>query len=99
MRALITLLFLTVATPALADGAAAARLWMAQLQAEGYTEIEESYTWLWRIRILAERGNVEREIILDRATGEVLRDISRAEDGYLHHPDEDDDDEDDADDD
>lgn len=99
MRALIILVFLSLATPALADGAAAARLWIVQLQAEGYTHIEESHTWLWRIRILAERGNVEREIILDRTTGEVLRDISRAEDGHLHHPYDDDDDEDDDDDD
>ncbi len=96
MRALTLILCLALATPAFADGAAAARLWIAQLQAAGYTDIEESRTWLWRIRIIAERGDIEREIILDRTTGEVLRDVSSAEDGSFHHPfEEDDDDEDD----
>jgi len=96
MRTLIFILCLAVATPAIADGVSAARSWIAELEATGYTDIEESRTWLWRIRITAERGDTLREIILDRTTGEVLRDISRAEDGDIRHPYEDDDDDDDV---
>lgn len=99
MRSLILILCLAFATPALADGASAARAWIAELQATGYTDIEQTRTWLWRIRITAERGDVVREIILDRTTGEVLRDISRAEDGDVSHPFEEEDDDDDVDDD
>ncbi len=96
MRTLIFIFCLAIATPAIADGVSAARSWIAELEATGYTEIEESLTWLWRIRITAERGDVVREIILDRTTGEVLRDVSRAEDGGVRHPFEDDDDDDDV---
>ena len=99
MRTLIFILCLAFTTPALADGASAARAWIAELQATGYSEIEQSLTWLWRIRITAERGDVVREIILDRTTGEVLRDVSRAEDGDVSHPFEEDEDEEDDDDD
>lgn len=94
MRTLILIFCLAIATPAFADGASSARAWVAELEALGYSDIEVGRTWLWRIRIIAERGEVEREIILDRTTGEVLRDISRAEDGGLLHPFEDDDDDD-----
>lgn len=97
MRTLIFILLLVLAVPAMADGVSSARAWIAELQATGYTEIEQSRTWLWRIRITAERGDIIREIILDRTTGEVLRDISRAEDGDVRHPFEDDDDNDDDD--
>ena len=95
MRTLILILSLALATPAFADGASAIRAWIAELQATGYTDVEESRTWLGRIRITAERGDILREIILDRTTGEVLRDISRAEDGDVRHPFEDDEDDDD----
>jgi len=95
MRTLIFILSLVLAAPAFADGASSVRAWIAELQASGYTEIEESRTWLWRIRITAERGDIIREIILDRTTGEVLRDISRAEDGDVRHPFEEDDGDDD----
>jgi hypothetical protein len=91
MRTLTLILCFAFATPAFADGVSAARLWIAELQATGYSDIEQGRTWLGRIRITAERGDVEREIILDRTTGEVLRDISRAEDGDVHSPYEDDD--------
>ena len=60
--------------------------WVKQLQLDGYDEITVSRTWLGRIRIIAEKDEIEREVILHRATGEVLRDYSRAEDGSLRLP-------------
>lgn len=81
--------------------------WIQQLQLDGYEEITISRTWLGRTRIVAEKDDIYREIIINTATGEVLRDYSRAEDGGLRLPlgfeveldDNDNDDDDDDDDD
>ena len=97
MRTLIcAFAFVLTATAAFADVTTA---WVKQLRLDGYDEITVSRTWLGRVRIVAEKDEIEREIILHRATGEVLRDYSRAEDGSLRLPlgfevdlDEDDDD-------
>lgn len=51
-----------------------------QLRQQGYEEISVSRTWLGRIRIEAERGGREREIIINRRTGEILRDFWEIED-------------------
>ncbi|TNF14620.1 MAG: hypothetical protein EP320_06640 [Rhodobacteraceae bacterium] len=48
-----------------------------QLRAYGYREIEVERSFLGRIRITAERKDIEREIVLDPRTGEILRDLSR----------------------
>lgn len=60
--------------------------WKAQLQLDGYEEIEVSRTWLGRIRIVAEKGEIRREIVLNRTTGEVLRDYTINEDGSPGFP-------------
>ena len=84
MRILTYALALTlIGTAAFADVTTA---WVKQLQLDGYDDIAVSRTWLGRIRIIAEKDEIEREIILHRATGEVLRDYSRAEDGSLRLP-------------
>ena len=44
------------------------------LQAQGFEDIEIKRTWLGRVRIRAENDSLEREIILNPATGEILRD-------------------------
>ncbi|MBO9477469.1 hypothetical protein J7382_07975 [Shimia sp. R11_0] len=44
------------------------------LRGQGYSDIEISRTWLGRARIEAQRGTVEREIIVNPRTGEILRD-------------------------
>lgn len=80
MRAL-TLALLMLATPALAQHPDYVQIWTDALRAEGYSEIEVERTWLGRIKIEAERGREEREIILNRSTGEVLRDYTETEDG------------------
>lgn len=57
---------------------------LGKLQSEGFEKIETERTWLGRVRIAAEKGNVDREIILNRTTGEILRDYSEIdEEGLL----------------
>ena len=100
MRPILISIFLTfAAVPAFADVTTA---WVKQLQLDGYDEIEVKRTWLGRVRIIAEKDEIEREVILNPNTGEVLRDYSRHEDGSFKLPlgfdvelDDDDDDDDD----
>jgi hypothetical protein len=44
------------------------------LQAQGYVVLEQSYTFLGRLRIVAQNGSFQREIVVNPGTGEVLRD-------------------------
>jgi len=44
------------------------------LQRQGFTRFEVSRTWLGRTRIVATGPNSEREIVLSRGSGEILRD-------------------------
>ncbi len=48
---------------------------IAQLEVQGYTDVSVSRTWLGRIRIEAESGTHEREIVFNQRTGEILRDF------------------------
>ncbi len=48
---------------------------VAQLTSQGYTSFSFSRTWLGRIRIVAMSATHRREIILNRNTGEILRDF------------------------
>lgn len=50
---------------------------VAALTAEGYVIVETERTWLGRLRIVAIRGDVRREVVINPGTGEVLRDIAR----------------------
>lgn len=47
------------------------------LEAQGYEVVRLERTILGRIRIEAERGELRREMVLDRNSGEVLRDLIR----------------------
>lgn len=64
---------------------------IAQLTAQGYSEIEVSRTFLGRVRIEAYGNGIEREIILNPSSGEILRDYWEREDDddetYLINPD------------
>lgn len=77
-----------------------------QLERRGYTSITVTDTWLGRVRILADGPKGSREIIVNPATGEILRDLKRSgtgggsdllddEDDSETPDDEDDDDKDD----
>lgn len=46
-----------------------------QLEAEGFRSISTERTWLGRMRIVAESGDGQREIIINPNNGEVLRDL------------------------
>ncbi|MFY0618734.1 hypothetical protein [Shimia sp.] len=52
------------------------------LKSQGYTEIEVSRTWLGRMRIEAYKGTMEREIIVNPRTGEILRDYWEDDDDH-----------------
>lgn len=52
-----------------------------QLKNQGFTEIRISRTLLGRVRIKAEGGGFEREIIFNPRTGEILRDFWETETG------------------
>lgn len=45
------------------------------LRRQGYRDIKSSFTFLGRLRVTAEKGEKHRELILNRQTGEVLRDV------------------------
>ncbi len=83
-KTLLVLAMVLVAAAAWAAGVADA--WVRQLTREGYERITISRTWLGRTRILAEKGEIEREIVLNSRTGEVLRDLSRHADGSFRLP-------------
>ena len=51
------------------------------LQAQGFENIEVRRTWLGRVRITGENQSQEREIILNPATGEILRDYWEEREG------------------
>ncbi|MGA0540080.1 hypothetical protein [Neotabrizicola sp. VNH66] len=68
---------LAVAGPALADDDTVDEI-LRELEEDGYTVITLSNTWLGRVRILASGPRGTREIIVNPATGEVLRDLRRA---------------------
>jgi len=60
-------------------------------------EVEHiSRTWLGRIRIEATNGSVTRELIVNRVTGEVLRDYWEDDHDDDHDDEDEDDDEDDG---
>ena len=50
---------------------------MAQLTQQGFEVTEMERTWLGRIKIEATNGEIKREIVFNRTSGEILRDIWR----------------------
>jgi hypothetical protein len=46
------------------------------LQKQGYVVLEQGYTFLGRLRIVAENGQIHREIVVNPGTGEILRDYA-----------------------
>lgn len=70
------------ATLALASTAAFAATFadgvVTQLTKQGFSNIAVDTTWLGRVRIIGNRQDGQREIILNPRTGEILRDTWRA---------------------
>ncbi|WP_444452143.1 hypothetical protein ACTTAI_13975 [Rhodobacter capsulatus] len=53
---------------------------VAQLRAQGFSQINVSRTFLGRVKIEAQAPNLHREIVLNPKTGEILRDYTDAAD-------------------
>ncbi len=70
-------------TPALPSRAAGVDDYVRQLEAQGYDGISVGRTLLGRLRIEAVRDGERREIIVNRGTGEILRDWSGQDDDLL----------------
>ena len=70
---------------------------MAQLTAQGFEVVEMERTWLGRIKLEATNGSIRREIVFDRTSGEILRDIWKESDRDNNENDDEDDDDDDDD--
>lgn len=87
MNRLAVVLALGLATPVTAQTVQEALI--AQLTQQGYSDIEVSRTFLGRVRIEAHGNGIEREIIFNPSSGEILRDF------WERDEDEDDEDEDD----
>ena len=49
---------------------------LSALAAQGYVIIEKGYTFLGRLRIVAENDEIHREIVVNPGTGEILRDYA-----------------------
>jgi hypothetical protein len=49
-----------------------------ELRREGYSDVRIERTLLGRTRILGEGPPGRREVVIDRGTGEILRDLSEA---------------------
>ncbi|MDC0738734.1 hypothetical protein N6L24_10620 [Cognatishimia sp. SS12] len=77
----LSLLFLAAMVLCAPASATTLEALLAELEAQGYHEIEISRTWLGRIRIEAESATHERELILDRGSLEILRDYAEPQDG------------------
>lgn len=94
------------AGPALAQADRVARSVVRQLERQGFTVLEVRETFLGRVRIMARRGDLSRELVIDPRNGTILRDFVDRGSGGSNIPDigdydddvDDDDDDDDDDD-
>jgi hypothetical protein len=78
----MTLAGAAMARPALAQDDAITRSLVRQLEGQGFDVIELERTLLGRLRILARRGSLTRELVIDPRNGAILRDfVSRGENG------------------
>ncbi len=76
MRKLIISALLLVALAGVAMADAITDRIVASLKAQGYTIIQMQETWLGRIWILARNDQVQRELVFNPGTGEILRDYA-----------------------
>lgn len=72
LKALLTLAVLCLSLPAFAETLEESVV--RQLRAQGFTEFEVERTLLGRLKIEAKNATIEREIVINPTTGEILRD-------------------------
>jgi hypothetical protein len=70
-------LLIMTAVPSFADEASAVAAVSEELRDQGYTVETISHTFWGRVRIVADKNDLEREVILNPYTGEILRDLVR----------------------
>lgn len=56
--------------------------YIARLEKQGFEVIEVERTWLGRLRFWASADGVERELVVNRKTGEILRDYWHDEEDH-----------------
>ncbi len=49
---------------------------IASLEAQGYAIVEHGFTFLGRLRVVAESADYHRELVFNPGTGEILRDYA-----------------------
>lgn len=76
VRTLWCAVLLTAAQTAMAVERITPAMVNAALERQGYTVQSSTRTLLGRVRIIAARGAVWREIVLDASTGQILRDYA-----------------------
>ena len=79
IRSLTLFLLLIVAAPATAQSVQDQIV--SQLRSQGFEQIELSRTFLGRIRVVAVSDTLERELVFNPTTGEILRDYWEERDG------------------
>ena len=76
LKRLLLVLALSLGTvlPALAD--AISDMVIANLKAQGFAVVQMDRTWLGRMWVLARNSEVQREVVFNPVTGEILRDYT-----------------------
>ncbi|NBZ88469.1 hypothetical protein [Stagnihabitans tardus] len=72
----LALVLFCLAAPVHAQGNPVEEGLVASLRAQGYDVLEHGYTWLGRLRIVAQNDTLRRELVVNPGTGEVLRDYA-----------------------
>ena len=72
LKAILTLAALGLSAPVFAETVEESVV--RQLRAQGFTEFEVERTLLGRLKIEAKNATIEREIVINPTTGEILRD-------------------------
>lgn len=54
---------------------------ITQLRAQGFAVVERDATWLGRVRLVAVSDDLERELVFNPQTGEILRDYWEGREG------------------
>ena len=77
LKRFLIVILLLAAPPALADADRVRDFVVRELREDGYSEIRITRTWLGRLRFVARNGDRRREIVVNPATGVILRDYIR----------------------
>ncbi|WP_071796332.1 hypothetical protein [Natronohydrobacter thiooxidans] len=76
MRLLLVLLVFAASPAAATETRITPEMVSAALEAQGYTIASNTRTLLGRVRFVASKGLIWREVVLDLSTGQILRDYA-----------------------